>query len=160
VDLPDNIASAPGYAPKLPSQGDGWEEWVMVVEGTVNGREPPLLRPLGRGDPSDPDSKLETDCLSSGRDSTMGRLWAYAFPGPSLQRRRCVKTWAIGDNKLMFDGATGSWSLLFGTGPRVLLQISRRNVRIFPRFHHRLSCLLTHVHTTSVPNQGRHSPRS
>lgn len=34
-NLRNQLGSAPGYAPQLPSHGNGWEEWLLVAESLV-----------------------------------------------------------------------------------------------------------------------------
>jgi len=111
-DLPNQIASAPGYAPHLPPQGDGWEEWVMVVEGIVNKTENPLFfARWSRGDPASPNSRLEDGIFTFWTSFDNGTTWAFALNGTLVYSDvDDVKTWAIGDNKLVFDGKTGDWN--------------------------------------------------
>ena len=110
--LPNQITAAPEYAPKLPSHGDGWEEWLMAVEGTVNGNENPLLFTMwSRGNSASPNSKLENGLFACWTNFDNGTGWQFGVTGPLVYSDvRGVKTWAIGDNKLMFDGNTGDWS--------------------------------------------------
>lgn len=111
-DLLNQIASAPGYAPNLPPQGDGWEEWVMVVEGIVNTTENPLFfARWSRGDPASPNSKLEDGIFAFRTSFDNGTTWTFALNGTLVYSDvNGVKTWAIGDNKLVFDGKTGDWN--------------------------------------------------
>ena len=110
--LPDQIAAAPEYAPHLPSHGDGWEEWLMTVEGTVNGNENPLLfARWSRGDSASLHPRLEDGVFAFWTTFENGTTWGYGMNGTLVYSDvRGVKTWAIGDNKLVFDENTGDWS--------------------------------------------------
>ena len=110
--LPNQIASAPGYAPQLPSSGDGFEEWVMVVEGAVNKAENPIFfARWGRGDPASSTSRLEEGIFAFFTNFDNGTTWQWYINGTlDYSDVGGIKTWAIGDNKLVFDGTTGSWS--------------------------------------------------
>ena len=109
--LPNQIAAAPGYAPQLPSQGAGFEEWVIVVEGSVDDENPLIFARWGRGDTAAPDSNLENGIFAFFTNFDNGTTWMYFING-TLEYTDVggVKTWALEDNKLTFDGTTGSWS--------------------------------------------------
>jgi hypothetical protein len=112
-NLPNQIASAPGYAPQLQSPGSGWEEWLLVAESLVlNGTENPLFfARWSRGDPASPNSRLSTGKFAFWTTFDNGTVWEYTVNGPVVYNDvGGVKTWAVGDNKLIFDGTTGYWN--------------------------------------------------
>ena len=84
----------------------------MTVEGTVNGNENPLLfARWSRGEPASPDSRLENGLFAFWTTFDNGTAWGFSLNGTLVYSDvRGVKTWAIGDNKLVFDGNTGDWS--------------------------------------------------
>jgi len=110
--LPSQITAASEYSPHLPSHGDGWEEWFIAAEGTVNGNENPLLfARWSRGDPASPDSRLDNGLFACWTTFDNGTTWGFSLNRTLVYSDvRGVKTWAIGDNKLVFDGNTGDWS--------------------------------------------------
>ena len=110
--LPNQIAAAPEYAPRLPSHGDGFEEWVMTVEGTVNGNENPLLfARWAHGNYASRNSRLEEGLFAFWTIFDNGTAWGFSINGTLVYDDiGGVKTWAVGDNKLVFDGNTGDWS--------------------------------------------------
>lgn len=111
--LPDHIASAPGYAPQLPSQGSGWEEWLMVADAFMfNGSEIQLfLARWSRGDPASQDSRLENGRFTFSASFNNGTIWEYSVDGPVIYNEvGDMKLWAVGDNRFTFDGTTtGTW---------------------------------------------------
>jgi hypothetical protein len=116
-NLPNQIASAPGYAPQLSSSGNGWEEWLMVVESLLinpatNQTENPIFfARWSRGDPASPTSKLENGKFKFWTSFHNGTLWEYSVDGPVVYSDvGGIKTWAVGDNQLIFDGSTGDWN--------------------------------------------------
>ena len=158
--LPNQIASASGYAPQLLSYGDWWEEWVTVVEGAVNGNENPMFfARFARGDPGSPNSKLENGMFAFWTHFDNGTTYGFAANG-TLEYSDVggVKTWTLGDNKLTFDGNTGSWSHSLAH-PEFSFQ-SRTNM--YARVHVSIGVPPAHLHghITPVPHRGRHSPRS
>jgi len=110
--LPNQIASAPGYAPQLPPYGDGWEQWVMVVESFVNKSDNPIFfARWGRGDFASPNSRLEDGIFTFFTSFDNGTSWGFAVNGTlEYSDVSGVKTWTLGDNKMIFDGNTGGWS--------------------------------------------------
>jgi len=73
-----------------------------------------------------------------------------ASPQSSLGRSEITSSFLM---KLPDTGITLSGA------PRILLPIIHRHVRTCSYFYHRLSCLLTHGHTTPLSHHGRHSTR-
>jgi len=109
--LPDQFASAPEYAPKLPSSGPGWEEWVFLVEGSVKGENPLFFARFARGDPASSNSSLDHGLLAFWTNFDNGTTFGFAIPGTlNYSDVGGVKTWSLADNKLVYDGNTGSWS--------------------------------------------------
>ena len=114
-NLPNQVASAPGYAPQLSSSGNGWEEWLLVVESLVsqaNQTENPIFfARWSRGDPASPSSRLENGKFKFWTSFNNGTTWEYSADGPVVYNDvGGIKTWAVGDNKLTFDGTTGYWN--------------------------------------------------
>ena len=144
-DLPDHIAAAPGYAPQLPSHGDGWEEWLIAVEGTVGGDENPLLfARWSRGDNASPNPRLENAVFAFWTTFDNGTTWGFVLNGTLVYNDvRGVKTWAIGDNKLVFDENSGDWSYSL-TRPGFSLQ---SNVHMYARVHVFISVFPTYMVT-------------
>ena len=109
--LPDQSDSISGYAPQLPSSGSGWEEWVFVVEGSINGENPLFFARFARGDPAEANSTLDHGLLAFWTNFDNGTTFAFAIPGTlNYSDVGGVKTWSLANNKLVFDGNTGSWS--------------------------------------------------
>ena len=110
--LPNQITAAPDYAPQLPSHGEGWEEWLMAVESTVNGNENPMFFALwSRGNAGSQNSRLEDGLFAFWTTFDNGTGWRFGMNGTLVyDDTGGVKTWAVGDNKLVFDGNTGDWS--------------------------------------------------
>jgi len=143
--LPNQIDSASGYAPQLPLKGEGWEEWVMVVEGLVNGTQNPLFfARWSRGDPADPESKLEDATFAFWTNFENGTTWAFLTNGTmDYSDVQGVKTWAIGDIKLAFDGNTGSWNHSI-VRPGFSFQ---SHIDMYARFHISISVFLAYTVT-------------
>ena len=111
--LPDHIASAPGYAPQMPASGKGWEEWLLIGETlVVNDTENVIFYARwSRGDPTSQYSSLEDGSFTFMTSFANGSVWKYAVEGPVVYGDvGGIKTWAVGDNKLTFDGTTGFWN--------------------------------------------------
>jgi len=141
--LPNQITAASEYAPHLPSHGDGWEEWLIAVEGTVNGNENPLLcARWSRGDSASPHSRLEDGLFAFWTTFDNGTAWGFSLNGTLVYSDvRGVKTWAIGDNKLVFDGNTGDWSHSI-----VHQELSfRSHIHMYARVHISISVWLTYM---------------
>ena len=105
----------------------------MVIEGLVNGTENPLFfARWSRGDPGDPDSKLEDATFAFWTNFENGTTWAFLTNGTmDYSDVQGVKTWAIGDIKLAFDGNTGSWNHSI-VRPGFSLQ---SHIDMYARFH-------------------------
>jgi len=147
--LPNQITAAPEYAPHLPSHGDGWEEWLLAVEGTVNGNENPLLfARWSRGEPASPDSRLENGLFAFWTTFDNGTAWGFTLLGPLVYSDvHGVKTWAVGDNKLVFDGNTGDWSHSI-VYPGLTFQ---SHIHMYARVHISISVWLTYMVTLPQP---------
>ena len=115
-NLPNQIASAPRYAPQLPSRGNGWEEWVLVVQPVPTNQTNQTENPIffarwSCGNPASLNSRLEDGLFIFRANFNNGTTWVYTVNGTlNYSNVGGVKTWSIGDNKLIFDGATRYWN--------------------------------------------------
>jgi len=108
-NLPNQITAAPEYAPHLPSHGDGLEEWLIAVEGIVDGNENPLLSARwSHGDSASLHPRLENGVLDFWTTFGNGTAWGFSLNGTLVYSDvRGVKTWAIGGNNSMGIPETG-----------------------------------------------------
>lgn len=155
--LPNQIASAPGYAPQLPAEGSGWEEWVVVLDAVVGDENPLFFLRWGRGDNSAANSTLDDGIFAFWTAFDNGTAYAWAFPGTLVYNDDDdVKTWSVGNNTLKFDGNTGSWSVAIANAAGFHMQ---GEIDMYARVHVFTSVCPTysHDHVILVPHQERHS---
>jgi len=122
------------------------------VEGTVNGNENPLLfARWSRGDPASPHSRLEDRLFAFWTTFDNETPLGLSLNGTLVYGDvHGVRTWAIGDNKLVFDENTGDWSHSIARQGFSF----RSRIHMYARVHIFINVCLTYMVKFPSPSPG------